>query len=384
VKVRGFAPLAVACVVHAGVVAGVALGKRPLPPLVWGASRVNEVELEPAPIEDLPPAGALGTSTEWKSEPPRAASGHGGRALAKLAPRGAARTTGPDDPHDDSASDPTSDGRSFSPFATHIDTAHAFTPDLTKHDDYRADATPPAPVSKTGGLAEGLAARDLEAGLGRGGSILTAAEAAARGSDAPLRGDATFDVVVRSDGKVEAHVASASSDLEGWREVAAVLQRSVDGRSVRIAPGARGWRVVVRVEAKVVFADGRDTQSVHGVRGEVAPSVLSNAIEGKPGARGSSTGPGGPDHVDGEGGNAPPMGGALGPEKPTHVASSAIVGLAMRVLPTPTISVEGKVCRAGLSITPLGVGFGGGCSFENIGNGTRRVVTGRIVRDEAM
>jgi hypothetical protein len=48
------------------------------------------------------------------------------------------------------------------------------------------------------------------------------------------------------------------------------------------------------------------------------------------------------------------------------------------------VSVEGKVCSAKLAITPFGVGLGGSCSFENIGNGTRRVVAGRIVREELL
>jgi hypothetical protein len=55
--------------------------------------------------------------------------------------------------------------------------------------------------------------------------------------------------------------------------------------------------------------------------------------------------------------------------------------LVARILPTPTLSVEGKVCSAKVSLTPLGIGMGGTCSLENIGNGTRRNVSGRVVSE---
>jgi hypothetical protein len=400
VKIRGWVPVAVASLAHAGVLAGLAATQHAPPALVPCATNVGELDVEMTAPEEQETAAALSqrsplsqpdakTASERAAEDDARARGRG-NALAKVSSRELTPATGTSNGDETRAVEPPAGDWSFSPVvspvARPIDTTHAFTPDLAPHESGAADPSAPARASTTGGLAEGLAALDVAAGLGRGGSVLTAAEAAARSPEAPLRGEATFDVVVRPDGEVDARLASASADTDGWREVAGVLQRTVDGHRVRVPPGARGWHVVVQVDAKVVFADGRDTRSVHGLRGGVTPSVLSNAIEGKPGARGSSTSPGGPDHVGGEGQGqeSPPVGGALGSGKATHVGTSAAVGVAMRVLPTPTVSVAGKVCSAALAITPVGVSIGGGCSLENIGSGTRRTVSGRIVREEAL
>ena len=59
-------------------------------------------------------------------------------------------------------------------------------------------------------------------------------------------------------------------------------------------------------------------------------------------------------------------------------------GLAQRILPTPTVSVSGKICSASLSATPFGLGLGGGCSLENIGTHAMRVVSGRILSEGAL
>jgi hypothetical protein len=55
--------------------------------------------------------------------------------------------------------------------------------------------------------------------------------------------------------------------------------------------------------------------------------------------------------------------------------------VAQLVLPTPTLSVNGTICTATIAVTPVGIGIAGGCSFENIGTGERRVVAGRIVSE---
>jgi hypothetical protein len=379
VRIRDAAALLAACTVHGGALAGLAAAKQSVPTYMPNAAPIGEIDLDPPLADDEGPIAKMPDPLEGQVLLDRGARHLGGGAWAKSKSREV------DPAKRNLASEPPpADGWYYSPFTVRIDATHAFTPDFPQPASRPADAAAPAPTSTTGGVAEGLAARDVDAGLGRGGSVLTAAEGAARSAEAPLRGDATFDVVVRPDGRVQANLASASTDVDAWRGVAGVLQRSIDGRHVRLPPGSRGLHVVVRVEAKVLLADGRDTGSLHGLRGGVMPSALSNAIEGKPGARGSSTGPGGPDHVNGEGGDAPPLGGALGPEKPRNVGGTAAVGVLMRVLPTPTLSVEGKVCGATVAITPLGIGVAGGCGFENIGNGTHRAVSGRILKEEAL
>ena len=271
---------------------------------------------------------------------------------------------------------------SFLAVPVHIDARSAITPDLVA--PKRASAIDETPTgSRTGGVAEGLAAHDVELGMGRGGAILSAAEAAARSSDAPLDGDATFDVSVRS-GVVTARVVGADGDAGAWARVAESLERSVDPARMRVPALERGWHVVVRVDAKVQLADGRDVRSLHGLRGSVAPSALQSALEGKSGARGSSTGPGGPDHVGGGPSEPPPVGGALGSRQSPNAASGALQGIAQAIVPVPTLSVSGRICSASLSITPMGIGLGGGCSPENIGTGTRRIVSGRILSEGSL
>jgi hypothetical protein len=245
------------------------------------------------------------------------------------------------------------------------------------------ESTPPS-TSTTGGVAEGLAAHDVALGLGRGGPILAAAELAARSNDAPMQGGATFEVSVRTDGTVSARVVTADGDVAGWTEVADVLARTLDPKGVRVPSGRQGVVVVVRVDAKVQFADGRDVRSLHGPQMSLAPSVLQSALEGKLEPRGGSTaGPrAAPREADVSGTEPPPPVGALG-SRPSQgaVVAGAAQALGQRVLPAPTISVSGKICSASLSVTPLGVGIGGGCSFVNIGTGTTRVVSGRIVSE---
>jgi hypothetical protein len=368
---------------HAAAIAAVATGRRHARP----PRGADPVEAEIA-LESLEDSNDLAqTSRSESAGAPRIEHDtRGGHALAKLAPRDSAKGDPLETSPDETApSRRTNDRWSFSPTAVHVDIERALEKDYlapaTTHRDTTPNAEERTSGSTTGGVAEGLATRDAEAGLGRGGGVVSAAEGAARGEAAPLRGGATFEVIVRADGSVGAQVVAATGDVDAWQEVARDLARRVDPKKIRIPPGARGWRVVVSVDAKVVYADGRDTTTMHGVRASVEPSVLSSALSGERDARGSSTGAGGPDHVAEGVTDAPPLAGALGPEKPRNVGGTVITGLVARILPTPTLSVEGKVCSAKVSLTPLGIGIGGTCSLENIGNGTSRRVSGRVVTE---
>jgi hypothetical protein len=170
--------------------------------------------------------------------------------------------------------------------------------------------------------------------------------------------------------------------MDAWARVASSIEKTVDVRSVRLPPGGRGWHVVVRVDAAVRLADGRDVRTLHGPRVSVEPSALARALEGKADARGSSTSAGGPDNVDSGPTETPAVGGKLqrGQQRP-DAAGAVIQGIAQRVLPTPTLSVSGKVCSASLSLSPTGVGVSGACSVENAGNPARRIVSGHIVSE---
>jgi len=177
-----------------------------------------------------------------------------------------------------------------------------------------------------GALPRGLLARDVALGLGRGGAVLAAAEAAARADDAPAEGVATLDVLVGAAGPVVVAVADTDGDRAGWERVAGAIARSVDPRRVRLPPGARGLRVMVRVEAHRTLSDGRDVRSLHGPRRSLEQSVLSKTLEGKAAPRPVSP--------------APAAGGELGNGSAPDVGAAVGQGMAQRVLPSPTLSTS--------------------------------------------
>ncbi|HEY6461550.1 MAG TPA: hypothetical protein VIY73_15390, partial [Polyangiaceae bacterium] len=264
-----------------------------------------------------------------------------------------------------------------------IDLRSGVTPDMVAPRGSASD-TPPQPptASTTGGLSEGLAEHDVALGLGHGGAVLTAAETATR-ADAPVEGSATFDVVVHADGTVVARVLRSDGSFADWSRVADAIGRSVEPGRMRL-PAGRGWHVVLRIDAKVKLPDGRDVRSLHGPRAGVAPSVLQKQLEVKPGSGDWATGSGDKGRADQR--ETPPVGGELGHGHAAqgNAGGAAAQGLAQRVLPTPELSVSGKVCSAAIGLSPAGLSIHGGCSPENIGAHATRVVTGHIVSEGAL
>jgi hypothetical protein len=135
-------------------------------------------------------------------------------------------------------------------------------------------------VSTTGGLVEGLDAHDVEVGLGRGGPVITALENAAASDVAPFEGAATFDFAIHSDGQISMALLDATSSLEDWNRVGEATRKALDPKAVRLPPGARGWHVVVRVEAKVQFPNGLDPTKL-GTKFTTSPTGLTFAATGK-------------------------------------------------------------------------------------------------------
>ncbi len=379
VELRRLTALGLACGVHVALLLGVDAARAPAPPPSDALAAVSEVTLEELAPEPAPLPSSTADEVDAPADPARAAA-----LAAKTAPRATSTTVLEVAPPESgpSAAAP-DDGWSFSPSAARIDLHGGVTPDMVAppHDSAAHDpreGSKPATASATGGLAEGLAAHDVEVGMGRGGPVLAAAEMAARSSDAPLDGGATFDVAVRPD-SVVARVVSADNDAAGWARVAESLGHALDPKKVRLPEGGRGWHVVVRVDATMRLADGRDVRTLHGMKTSVTPSILQQQTEAKPGGQWAPPPPPGPDDAQ----DVPPQGGALG-GGPQHPGAGALQGLAQRILPTPTVSVSGKICSASLSATPFGLGLGGGCSLENIGTHATRVVSGRILGEGAL
>lgn len=362
-----------AATAHAGALLALSL-LRPPSPAAPPSAVSTEVDLD---LSATPPPPA----TNEPPSPPDFGA-RVGRLIARVEPGAASPAKGPL-PSPESAAlapEPASSAWSFSPFAAGpMDLHAALTPDMVAPPPATSSDQPPRPqtASSTGGLAEGLAQRDVEMGLGHGGPVLSAAEIAARSSDAPLEGGATFDVVVHPDGTVVARVLrSDGPPASDWSSVADALARSVDPQAMRL-PAGHGRHVVVRIDAKVKLPDGREVKSLHGLRLGVAKSVLQQQLEAKPGA-GGEWGTGDTDTA--------PMGGALGhghaPQ--ANAGGAAAQGIVQRVLPTPELSVSGKVCSAALGVSPAGISLGGGCSLENIGAHATRIVSGRILSEAGL
>ena len=188
--------------------------------------------------------------------------------------------------------------------------------------------------STSGGVVEGLDARDAALGMGRGGPVISALEAAIAGADAPFEGAATFDVGIDTSGHVSIALLDASVASPGWSRVAAATRSALDPARIRIPPGAGGWHVVARVEAKVQYPNGVD------------PKRLGTQVGASPGA--------------------------------VHVGKD---GLVLEKVPGVSLAHSGKVCSVkitlGLTLTPIG----GGCDPSNIGMHTLRVVHAHVVRE---
>lgn len=196
----------------------------------------------------------------------------------------------------------------------------------------KEDADEAGAGAAVGGLSDGLDRRDVDLGLGRGGPVLSALETVSQGMDVPVEGAATFDVAIDTSGHVSVALSDVSNDYAAWSRVASAAGAAVDAKRVRIPPGARGWHVVVRVEAKVQYPNG------------LKPKQLGTHFEATPG----------------------------------EIDKNSIV---MKKIPGFTISTRGKVCGVGLSVTILGPSIAGGCDPENIGMPAGRVVSGHIVSE---
>jgi hypothetical protein len=185
----------------------------------------------------------------------------------------------------------------------------------------------PHTSSPIAGLAGALDDRDLALGLGRGGPVLSALEAVSRSMDVPIEGAATFDVAIDTTG----HVSVALADVSN----AAAAVGAVDVKRVHIPPGARGWHVVVRIDARVQYPDGS------------RPKDMGTHFEATPG----------------------------------EISKDSMV---VKKLPGVTLSTRGKICSAGVSVVAnplMPIVVSGGCSPENAGMPAQRIVSGHILSE---
>ncbi|HEY1696286.1 MAG TPA: hypothetical protein VGG39_29175 [Polyangiaceae bacterium] len=198
---------------------------------------------------------------------------------------------------------------------------------------------PPRTLSPTGGLAEGLDAHDSAIGLGRGGPVLSALEVAAN-DEGTAQGNATFDVSIDAAGRVSVSLVNASTSADAWSRVGQAMRSAIDASHVRLPPGANGWHVVARVDAKVQYPNGRQ------------PKDLGTRVEADGLALGTN------------------------PRRAT-VGDPPIV---FKKMPGITLAHSGKVCSVRIHLG-LGPPIAGGCDPSNIGAHETRVVTTRVVSE---
>ena len=195
-------------------------------------------------------------------------------------------------------------------------------------------ASEPRGASRSGGLVETLHAAEVAAGRAKGVGAQMAVEAIARSPEAPLEGHATFDIAIDRAGKVHVAVTAASSELEGWRALTAPIEALVARKSVNVPDGAKGLRVVVRVEARQQFPDGGSTKGRFGAVAKASPGAIRETKE----------------RIDIE-------------------------------LPHVVVGYRGRGCGAGMVVAPGAVTLGGGCRESTA---VVRVVSSKLIAEERL
>ncbi len=104
-----------------------------------------------------------------------------------------------------------------------------------------------------------LGRRRAEVGLGAGGPVVTALELAARSTNTPHSGNATFLARVGPAGKVLGiDVLSVTRDYQAWARAARHAVAALAGRAMRVPGDSKGVDVVVEIRSRVQLPSGAD------------------------------------------------------------------------------------------------------------------------------
>jgi hypothetical protein len=224
-----------------------------------------------------------------------------------------------------------------------------------------------SPASTTGGILEGLEARDRELGLDPSGRVVSALHLAARTQVAPELGTARFAVTVRRTGEVEVTLAAASGDVARWQVVAARVADDLRSRPPKIAPPRTGMRLAVELVAEQTLPNGTATRSLKEAHVDVPPLKFRSTEEAKK---------------------------QLQADNPTTENPDADTLPATNLeQPGLYVAQRAKVCsyRAGLGVlapgaqsygegaTPLGLAAQGACDPSHIGAKSQRRISTRVV-----
>jgi hypothetical protein len=98
---------------------------------------------------------------------------------------------------------------------------------------------------------------DAEKGLGRAGAVISGMEEAVRNSNAtPTQDVADLELVVRKDGGQSLRVVWARQRRNQWEAFATSAEHIVTKDQIRFPDVTTGMKIVLRVESRMVYADG--------------------------------------------------------------------------------------------------------------------------------
>ncbi len=364
---RERAALGLALLVHAALWLGVrTLGtpaERRAPPPT--SAHLDEIELdwsEPASEPRASPPAVTGSMTPGAAEPRRPAGTERPRATT-LAPPPAIVALGEASPPDvepapspdavASAEGPIDLGLGPDGWQRWVTPQRPATPRAAP--ERRVPLVRAPPASTTGGLQEGLEARDQKLGLGPAGRVASALYEAAHHDAAPVTGVARFNVTVLRSGAVEVSLGSASN--AGWRVVAERAAEALRKAPPRIPPPRDGYRLTLKITAEETLPNGTRRKDLHGPKLEVdLPRLRSLADEQKELEL-----------------KNPTLG--VGAEQ-QEIRGSPIVA----ELPGVYVTERGRVCSYRLGLSPLGPIFQGGC---DVGAKLQRIVRTEVEKQSA-
>ncbi len=235
--------------------------------------------------------------------------------------------------------------------------------------DRRAPLVRAPAASKTGGLQEGLEARDRELGLSPAGRVASALYQAAHGDSAPVTGVARFNVTLYRSGAVE--VSLADTKDQPWREVAERAAAELRRAPPKIPPQRDGYRLTLKLTAEEVLPSGTRRSRLEPSRLEArAPRFRSTDASLKELERLNPTA-------------------GVGPETENLKERRAITEL-----PGLHRTMRGKVCSSRVGVAPLGPKDGkrvpvasldlqGECDLVNAGAKFQRLVRTQVEAEAA-
>jgi hypothetical protein len=367
---RDRAALAIALTVHAAVflcvrTLGVHSDRAPTPPAIALADEVElDLSAEAASVLVPAPGATTGRATDGSANPRHAPGTERRRAATSEPPPSVATLDHVSPPEAEPPPTPGAVASGDKPVDLGIGPdgwqrwVTQQQPAARAAREPRAPLVRAPPVSSTGGLQEGLEARDRELGIGPAGRVASALYQAAHGDAAPVVGVARFNVTVLRSGAVEISLGSAND--AAWRVVAEKAAEELRRSPPRIPPPRDGYRLTLKITAEEVMPNGTRRSELHGPKLEVDPPRLRVLKE---------------EQKELELKN-PTLG--VGSPQP-EIRGSPIIA----ELPGIYVTEHGKVCKYRLGLSVLGPIFQGGCDLVNVGAKLQRIVRTEVEKQSA-